>query len=171
MDSYVVIVIIFGILILGILIWLNFFNKVLIARKKVISSRKEIYSEFGETREVTKAMIDFVKNNLEHEEDLLIRLNNTFDDIEDARRDQGNIKKLGKLDRTARVFLDLGDTYPKLKRNREYLKLKERILMNKAGILFAAESYRDEVMVYQKMDKGRVYNFLKKVFKFRDFEI
>ena len=64
MDSYTIIVLIFGIIILSILILLYFYNKITIQKTRILKKYNNVKGYILEERNAILEMVTFIKNNL-----------------------------------------------------------------------------------------------------------
>ena len=121
MDSYTIIVIIFGIIILSILILLYFYNKIVIQKAKILKKYNNVKGYILEERNATLEMITFIQNNLEHEEDYISTLKKTVEIFDYLKNTDGGLKQLKKAQNTYRDFSKLDKVYSSLKKNKEYI--------------------------------------------------
>ena len=144
MDSYTIIVIIFGMIILSILILLYFYNKIVIQKAKILKKYNNVKGYILEERNATLEMITFIQNNLEHEEDYISTLKKTVEIFDYLKNTDGGLKQLKKAQNTYRDFSKLDKVYSSLKKNKEYIQLKEKAKEeNKEVLIFNGRINKD----------------------------
>ena len=94
MDSYTIIVIIFGIIILSILILLYFYNKIIIQKTRILKKYNNVKGYILEERNAILEMVTFIKNNLEHEQDYISTLKKTVEVLDNLKNTEGELKQL-----------------------------------------------------------------------------
>ena len=171
MDSYTIIVIIFGIIILSILILLYFYNKIVIQKAKILKKYNNVKGYILEERNATLEMITFIQNNLEHEEDYISTLKKTVEIFDYLKNTDGGLKQLKKAQNTYRDFSKLDKVYSSLKKNKEYIQLKEKANTAEDRLKYSFDDYNKEVKKYNAFDNEKGYAFIKKIARFPKYDI
>lgn len=170
MDSYTIIVLIFGILILFILFILFFINR-LMSYNNMVKCRFSNALEYLEIRLVIiEDMISFVSKNLEHETSYVKKLQQTKDSIQKLFQDNSNLKEFKKYEKNFLHFTTLDETYSFLKKNQDYLDLKEEITLNQDRVIYAMESYDRGVMSYNDYLEKKWIGRIAKIFRFPNYD-
>ena len=170
MDSYTIIVIIFGIIILSILILLYFYNKIVIQKAKILKKYNNVKGYILEERNATLEMITFIQNNLEHEEDYISTLKKTVEIFDYLKNTDGGLKQLKKAQNTYRDFSKLDKVYSSLKKNKEYIQLKEKANTAEDRLKYSFDDYNKEVKKYNNLDKEKIYDLIKKIARFPKYD-
>lgn len=170
MDSYAIIVIIFGILTLGVLILLFFINRLNILKSKIISNYKNIYNYLTIRADIIREAIDYIKNNLEHEQHLIKKLENAIETIKNSKNLENNLKEVKKTKDILKKFLELEKTYSFLKKEKRFLELKERALVNEDRIEYSTESYDKGVKNYNDYKEKGLLKIISKLFNFKKYD-
>ena len=170
MDSYIIIVFIFGILTLGILCLLFFINRLTLFQRKVNNSYQPIFDYFKQRSNLMREMINFIKKNLEHENSYIKKLETAIEVIEKSQNTDGELKKIKKTQEQAFHFLELEKTYSFLTKNEEYLKLKEQVELNEERLVYATENYDKGVQNYNDYKEKKIVSFLGKFLRFPNYD-
>lgn len=170
MDSYIIIIFIFGIFTLGILCLLFFINRLSLLKRRVNNNYQAISNYFKERSNLMKEMISFIQKNLEHELSYIKKLETAIEIMENAKNTDGELKKIKRTKEQAYHFLELEKTYSFLKKNEEYLKLKEQVELNEERLVYATEDYDKGVQYYNDYKETKIINFLGKFLRFPNYD-
>lgn len=170
MDSYTIIVIIFGIIILSILILLYFYNKITIQKTRILKKYNNVKGYILEERNAILEMVTFIKNNLEHEQDYISTLKKTVEVLDNLKNTDGELKQLKQAQNTYRDFSKLDNVYSSLKKNKEYITLKEKANTIEERLKYSFDDYNKEVKKYNNLDKEKIYDLIKKIARFPKYD-
>lgn len=170
MDSYTIIVIIFGIIILSILILLYFYNKITIQKTRILKKYNNVKGYILEERNAILEMVTFIKNNLEHEQDYISTLKKTVEVLDNLKNTDGELKQLKQAQNTYRDFSKLDNVYSSLKKNKEYITLKEKANTIEERLKYSFDDYNKEVKKYNNLDKEKIYALIKKIARFPKYD-
>ena len=168
MDGYVIIVMIFGFLILGILVFLYFYNQVVNERERVKIQYSNVFEYLKEEGNLILEIITFLEKSFQHEEDYILSLKRSYEEIFKNHPEEG-FSKIRGLSNIFSDFVRLESVYPSLKKNQEYLDLREKLEVNWNRVEYAFSSYDKEVGRYLAMDSSKIYFFIKKIGRFPKF--
>ena len=170
MDSYSIIVFIFGILILFLLIVLFFVNRLFSYRNRV----KRHFDTVLEYLEVRIVLIDeiitFITEHLEHEEHYVKKLKQVKDEIQKLFQDSSSLKEFKKGEKEFLNFNSLEKVYPSLKNRSDYLDLKDEIKLNQDRVVYAMDSYDKGVMDYNNYREKKFVRLVAKIFRFPNYD-
>lgn len=170
MDSYTIIVIIFGIIVLSILILLYFYNKITIQKTRILKKYNNVKGYILEERNAILEMVTFIKNNLEHEQDYISTLKKTVEVLDNLKNTDGELKQLKQAQNTYRDFSKLDNVYSSLKKNKEYITLKEKANTIEERLKYSFDDYNKEVKKYNNLDKEKIYDLIKKIARFPKYD-
>ncbi|MDD5826188.1 MAG: LemA family protein [Bacilli bacterium] len=170
MDSYTIIVLIFGIIILSILILLYFYNKITIQKTRILKKYNNVKGYILEERNAILEMVTFIKNNLEHEQDYISTLKKTVEVLDNLKNTDGELKQLKQAQNTYRDFSKLDNVYSSLKKNKEYITLKEKANTIEERLKYSFDDYNKEVKKYNNLDKEKIYDLIKKIARFPKYD-
>lgn len=170
MDSYTIIVLIFGIIILSILILLYFYNKITIQKTRILKKYNNVKGYILEERNAILEMVTFIKNNLEHEQDYISTLKKTVEVLDNLKNTDGELKQLKQAQNTYRDFSKLDNVYSSLKKNKEYIALKEKANTIEERLKYSFDDYNKEVKKYNNLDKEKIYDLIKKIARFPKYD-
>lgn len=170
MDSYTIIVIIFGIIVLSILVLLYFYNKITIQKTRILKKYNNVKGYILEERNAILEMVTFIKNNLEHEQDYISTLKKTVEVLDNLKNTDGELKQLKQAQNTYRDFSKLDNVYSSLKKNKEYITLKEKANTIEERLKYSFDDYNKEVKKYNNLDKEKIYDLIKKIARFPKYD-
>ena len=157
MDTYVVIVLIFGVITLVLFILLFFVNRMFLLRNRIEDSFIPIKDYLQERVNILDSMIAFLVKYLKYEEEFKIEgVEGALDGVVLLKDTEGVLVK----------FVGLGDIYSKIRKNKEYLSLIEQYQENRDRINYAIDSYNKGVRDYNNYRKLKIISFLDKIFHF-----
>lgn len=166
MDSYSIIILIFGLLIFIILVVIFLVNQLLLKRKKVELQFETIIKILKTKMELIDKMIMFINNNLEHEEAFVRELTKTKNALEEITiSSKENIKTIKKSEKTLLKFNQLADVYPFLKSKTTYNDLTEEYALIQNRITYAMDSYDRAAKTYNDYLNTKINSALSKTFK------
>ena len=163
MESYNMIVLVFGLITLFLLVMLYFINRILQYKTRIDNSFLEIRKLLDEQISILDKMINFLKDNLEHEVSLLKKLEKTKGLIPSIKNNSEGIKEIKKVEKEILGFTKLENTYKKLVKNEDYLSIKEDILNNKDRLIYAFDGYDKGVNSYNNYRGNKFINFLSRL--------
>lgn len=170
MESYTIIVLIFGIIIFILLIGLYFVNRILQYKLRIDNSFYAIKEVLNSLEVLLEDILEFLDKNLEHEKSLRKRLSQTKDLILSVKNDKEGIKTIHKIDSELNNFISLENTYEKLGKNKDYTKIKEELLKNKDRLIYASDIYDKGVIDYNNYREKRLINIISKLLRIPDYD-
>lgn len=170
MDSYSIIVLIFGLLIIIALIVVFFLNRLIGYQNKVKDLFATILEYLDARMKLIDEMIKFISSELNYEENFIKKLEQTKVSIQNLFQNSNSLKEFKKYEKEFLSFLTLEKVYPSLKKNKEYLALKQEIELNQERVVYAMDSYDKGVMDYNDYQKKKLIRFLARVFHFPKYD-
>lgn len=170
MDSYTVIVLIFGIIILMLLVILFFINRLISYRRRVENSLVTVSSYLEVRIQLTDQMIEFIEKNLEYEKSYLLKLKDVKKYIQEFLKKNHSFKNFHKNEKEFLHFTTLDKTYSFLKNNQEYEGLKNEALVNQDNLIYALDSYDKGVVDYNNYRSKKMILFISKLFRFSQYD-
>ena len=170
MDSYSIIVLIFGLLIIIALIVVFFLNRLIGYQNKVKDLFATILEYLDARMKLIDEMIKFISSELNYEENFIKKLEQTKVSIQNLFQNSNSLKEFKKYEKEFLSFLTLEKVYPSLKKNKKYLALKQEIELNQERVVYAMDSYDKGVMNYNDYQKKKLIRFLARVFHFPKYD-
>lgn len=170
METYNIIILIFGILLLGILIVLYFINRMLQYKTKIDNSFIAVKDILEDRIKIIDSMLKFIENNLEHEKSYQKRLVESKELILKVKNNKEGIKLIKKTEKHILEFTKLENTYKNLAKNKEYLNVKETIISNKEKLLYAIDSYDKGVINYNNYRGNKLIYILSKICRIPEYD-
>ena len=170
MESYNIIILVFGIITLFSLLILYFVNRILQYKTRIDNSFLSIRKLLDEKNDILDRMIKFLNDNLEHEVSLIKKLEKTKELIPNIKNDSDGIKDIKKVEKELLGVSKLENTYKKLGKNKDYLNIKEDILNNRDRLIYAFDGYDREVISYNNYKRNKMINFFSKLCRISQYD-
>ena len=170
MESYNIIILVFGLITLFSLIMLYFINRILQYKIRIENSFLEIRKLLDEQMNILDEMIEFIKINFEHEVSLLKKLDKTKEIIPNVKNNSDGIKDIKRVEKELLGFTKLENTYKKLDKNKDYINIKEDILNNRDKLIYAFDGYDREVISYNNYRENKLIKFLSKLCRIPQYD-
>lgn len=170
MESYTIIVLLFGILILFLLIMTYFINRIVQYQNKINKSFQTVEDHLTERTILLEDMINFLKQNLDHEQSYQKKLKEVKDQIITIKNNKEGINLLKKTEKDFLSFTKLENTYQDLNKNKEYLQIKNNILSNHERLTYAFDSYDKGVINYNNYRENKLISILSKLIKVPEYD-
>ena len=170
MESYSVIVLLFGILVLLLLVLLYFVNRIMQYKTRIDNSFLAVKESLDERIKIIEIMIDFLKDNLEHEKSYQKKLKNTKEVILSIKNNREGINLIKKTEKDVLSFVKLENTYKNLVKNKDFLKIREELLNNKERLIYALDSYDKGVIDYNNYKAIKVVYWLSKLCRLPEYD-
>ena len=170
MESYIVIVLIFGGLILISLIMIYFINQIIQYKTRIDNSFKVVKELIEERINIVNNMLDFLNINLEHEKSYQKKLIQNKELMLQIKNNKDGIFLIKKTEKDIFNFINLENTYKNLSKNKDYLKIKENINSNKEKLIYAMESYDKGVVSYNNYKENKLIYYLSKLCRIPEYD-
>lgn len=166
----ITIIILFGVIIYMVLFCLNFVNRLMFYKNRVIDKFSSIKNLINERAEIMSQVCEYLKVNCPHEDNIIKKL----DELTIGLKSDNNINDLLTLLKKSREVLknatNLEGTYIFLNNKEEYQNFKQLIKDNDGKIEFASSVYNEEVDNYSDFKSNKYILILSKLFKFPDYD-
>ena len=169
MESYSVIVLLFGILVLFLLVLLYFVNQIMQYKTRIDNSFLAVKEGLDERVNIIETMLEFLNNNLDHEKSYQKKLKNTKEVILSIKNNREGINLIKKTEKAVLGFVNLENTYNNLVKNKDYLKIREELLNNKERLIYALDSYDKGVIDYNNYKDIKVVYWLSKLCRMPEY--
>lgn len=166
MNSDTIIILIFGVIILLLLIGLFFINELIHYKKKVENSFTIIKDILNSNSKLIEEIVVWIKDNLEHEEEFIKKLNDANTIIKEISFRNINFSQVEKALKIILKFTNLEEIYSFLKKDKQYLALKKEILKNQNRFSYAIDGYNKEVECYDNYRNQKFISSLNKLLRF-----
>lgn len=170
MESYNIIILVFGIITLISLVLLYFINRILQYKIRIDNSFTEVRKLLDEQVNILDKMNDFLKDNLEHEVSLLKKVEKTKEIIPNIKNNSEGIKNIKRVEKGILEFTKLENTYNKLVKNKDYTNIKLSVLNNKDRLIYAFDGYDREVINYNNYRRKKLIKLLSKLCRIPQYD-
>lgn len=170
MEDYIIIILIFGFLILGLLVVIFFINRLLLYKKEVDNQFQTVVEQLEARIELLEKMVSFVEKNVEHEEILVKEMTNCLEKLQNVHNSsEESIEAIKKSTIVLEKFTDLSTVYPFLKNKTIYQELRKEFLQNQDRVTYAMEFYDRGAKIYNTYKEKKGVVLLSKLFRFSNY--
>ena len=170
MESYNIIILIFGLITLFLLVIIYFINRILQYETRIDNSFIEVRKLLDEQVSILDKIIKFISDNLEHEVSLIKKVEITKEITLNIKNDSDGIKDIKRVEKEILEFTKLENTYKKILKNKDYLNIKEDIFNNKDRLIYAFDGYDREVISYNNYKRNKIINFFSKLCRIPQYD-
>lgn len=143
------------------------YNSLTRLRNKVKAQWAQIDVVLKRRADLIPNLVETVKGYASHERETLddvIKARNTYVSATDI---DAQMKSSGDLTQALNKLLMLGEAYPDLKANTNFIQLQNELTETEDKISFARQFYNDSVYVYQNKIEMFPSNIIANIFKFK----
>ena len=170
METYVVIVILFGVVILLLLGGLFFVNRLTLLKLDVETCFGTMKEFAIERANIFEEMSSFLEKNYDKEEVFIQKIKKNISSLNAIKMAGDGVSILKKTDEIYQQFLKLETIYSRLKKNEEYLGLIKKYEENRDRNQYAALAYDKGVEVYNHYRENTIIDKVSKLLHFPDYD-
>lgn len=165
----ITIILIFGLIAFILLFILNFINRLIFYKNKIIDKFKSIKTLIEERVKIIDNIKEHLEKNCPHEDNIIKDLSN----LTTSFKNTDNINELIDLINKSKKILDtsttLEGTYNKLENDKEYQEFKNIIKDNDDKIEYSASVYNETLDEYNNYKNNKYISILNKLLKIPDY--
>lgn len=169
MESYVIIILIFGGLLLLSLVGVYFVNHILQYKVKIDNSFLAVKEIIEQRIDIIDDMINFLNSNLEYEKSYQKRLVKAKELLINVKNNKNGTDNYKQTLESVFSFINLENVYKNLSKDKEYLVIKKAILSNKEKLDYALDVYDKGVIVYNNYRKKKLIYWLSKMCRIPEY--
>lgn len=163
-------VIILIILVLLVLYVIGLYNKLVVAKNKVLNQFSQIDIQLKRRADLIPNLVETVKGYAKHEK-------STFEDVVNARNKalsastvNEKVEANNQLEGALNKLFALAESYPELKSNENFLTMQKDLKETEDKITYARQFYNDTAMTYNNLIAVVPTNIVANLFKFEKFD-
>ena len=166
----ITIIIIVGVLLVITFYIIGLYNELIDARNRVEDRFTQIELELRKKNNLIPDLIEIVKIYAKHEEKIINEMIATKNKLEKSNKINDIIKNSKNIDISLNKIFTLTDTYPELKKNKNYLSLQKNVEEIEDKINYARTFYNEAVLNYNNSRLKFPSNIVANIFKFNEIE-
>lgn len=170
MNSYTIIVLVFGFIILVSLIILFFINRLINYKRRIQNSLFTVLECLEIRIQLISKMTELIEKKLENEKSYLLKLKNVEKYINEFLNKNYSFKNFKKNEFDFLHYTTLDKTYSFLKKNEEYINLKNNALSNQDKLIYALDIYDKRVVEYNNYRSKKIVLLISKLFRFPKYD-
>jgi LemA protein len=164
----IVLLIVLGIVVLAAVYLVFAYNGLIRRRNQIENAWSQIDVQLKRRLDLIPNLVETVKGYASHEKetlDAVIRARNAAIAAPDTPAAQGQVE--GQLTGALRQLFALGEAYPDLKANQNFLALQEELTATEGRVAYARQFYNDSVLAYNAKIEQVPTNIIANTFKFQ----
>lgn len=166
----ITIIIIVGVLLVITFYIIGLYNELIDARNRVEDRFTQIELELRKKNNLIPDLIEIVKIYAKHEEKIINEMIATKNKLDKSNKINDIIKNSKNIDISLNKIFTLTDTYPELKKNKNYLSLQKNVEEIEDKINYARTFYNEAVLNYNNSRLKFPSNIVANIFKFNEIE-
>ena len=166
----ITIIIIVGVLLVITFYIIGLYNELIDARNRVEDQFTQIELELRKKNNLIPDLIEIVKIYAKHEEKIINEMIATKNKLDKSNKINDIIKNSKNIDISLNKIFTLTDTYPELKKNKNYLSLQKNVEEIEDKINYARTFYNEAVLNYNNSRLKFPSNIVANIFKFNEIE-
>ena len=170
METYIIIILIFGIITLLLLCLLFFINRLTLIGMQVENKFIPIKEQIEERINILEQFSKYITNNFKYEKDLIKEIQKNKESLIQITKASNGLDNLYISEDLFKKLLTLDETYPKIKNNKDYLELVEKYNETKNKIDYSKEDYNKEVQKYNHYKENKIISTLDKIIHFPNYD-
>lgn len=163
MESYVIIVLLFGIICMFLLIGVYFVGRIFGYKDMIDNNFIAVSNIISERINIIDDMVKFLESNLEYEKSYKRELIKTKEQLNKISNNKEGIDLIVDTDKMFVSFNKLENTYNKLSKNKEYLMIKTNVSNNMEKLEYSFDVYNKGVNNYNTYREKRFIYLLSKL--------
>ena len=169
METYTIIIIIFGIITFLLICLLYFLNQLMIYKNKVEFQFKSINSHMEEVISLLDSFSLWLESNYSEEKDLLKKIHKFCFQFKEEKDVMAKLSFVDEMDKLVKGIYKLEKVYPKILKENEYLSFKEEYENHKSEIMYAIDLFNQGVEDYNRYKKKRIVSMLNAIVHYPDY--
>ncbi len=168
MESWMIALIVVGVIILLILLFVGTtYNSLVSLRNKVKDQWSQIDVLLKRRTDLIPNLVETVKGYAKHESETLENVIAARNKVVDAKTTEEEIKADGELSRALGRLMAVAEAYPDLKANTNFLDLQANLKDTEDKIQYARQFYNDAVLIYKNKIEMFPSNIVASMFGFK----
>ena len=140
-----------GILILLILIFIIYYNRIIVLENRIKNSFSQIDVQLKRRMDLLTKLIATVKGYAKYEKNVFIDITKARASMLKANSFDDKMKASDKLSKSIKSLFAVAEKYPDLKANENFMQLQEEISFTENKIAYARQFFNDSVLVYNNL--------------------
>ena len=144
------------------------YNRLIDSRNRIEDQFTPIELELRKKQDLIPNLTDIIKSITKHEEKVINELTSASSKLTKNKDINDKIASANNMNRALNKIFALIDTYPELKRNKNFLSLQKKLEECEDRINYARTFYNDVVLDYNNLKQQFPSNMIAKLFKFKE---
>ena len=148
MIEWIILGIVIIIVVLFILMYVGYYNKIIRMENRIDNSWAQIDVQLRRRAELIPNLMETVKGYMKHEKEVLENVTKARSALMNAKSPQENIDADNMLTGALKSLFAVAENYPDLKANQNFLNLQDELTNTENKIAYARQHFNDSVLVY-----------------------
>ena len=169
MDIVAILIIIIIAIILVLTFYIiGLYNRLIDSKNKIEDKFNQIDIELKNKLDLIPNLIDTISSLTKHEEKTINELSSSATKLEKSKNINDKIVNSNNMNRAINKIFNLIDTYPELKKNKNFQIVQKKLEECDDKINYAKTFYNDVVLDYNNLREEFPSNLVSKAFKFKE---
>jgi len=139
-----------GIVVLGALVFLGYYNRFVSLINQIDNSLAQIDVQLKRRADLIPNLMESVKGYMKHEKGIITEVTNARKALVSAGNLQGKVKANDKLEGALSRLFAIAENYPNLKANENFVQLQNELSSTEDKIAYSRQYYNDGIMSYNQ---------------------
>jgi LemA protein len=139
-----------GVVVVGALVFLGYYNRFISLINQIDNSLAQIDVQLKRRSDLIPNLMESVKGYMKHEKGIMADVTNARKALVAAGNLQGKVKANDKLEGALSRLFAIAENYPNLKANENFVQLQNELSSTEDKIAYARQYYNDGIMSYNQ---------------------
>jgi LemA protein len=139
-----------GVLAIGALTFLGYYNKFVSLINQIENSQSQIDVQLKRRADLIPNLMESVKGYMKHEKGIITEVTNARKALVSAGNLSGKVKANDKLEGALSRLFAIAENYPNLKANENFIQLQNELSSTEDKIAYSRQYYNDGIMSYNQ---------------------
>lgn len=137
-----------GVVVLGGIITVGYYNKFVTLGNRIDNSLSQINVQLKRRADLIPNLIETVKGYAKHEKGIMKEVNDARKALVGAKGVENKIKADGALESALGRLFAIAENYPQLKADSNFLELQRELSSTEDRVAYARQNYNDSILRY-----------------------
>ncbi len=158
------VLILVGIAVVIALIFLYYFNKLVVLGNRIDNSLSQIDVQLKRRADLIPNLVETVKGYAKHEKSIMAEVTKARQALVSAKNLVGRVKADGVLENALGRLFAIAENYPDLKANTNFLELQRELSTTEDRVAYSRQFYNDNILSFNNLCATFPGNFFASIF-------
>lgn len=142
---------IIGVLVLAVLVFIYYFNRLTVLGNRIDNSLSQIDVQLKKRSDLVPNLLESVKGYAKHERSIIKEVTDARKALLSAKDLKSKVKAGSELGSALKSIFALAENYPKLRANENFLQLQTELSAIEDKVAYARQYYNDSILDYNNL--------------------